>query len=109
MIATGDPLCRGVVLLGLEAPIKRLEESFAAAHSAERVRGFAVGRTIFAEAADRWLKGEIGDEEAIDDMARKFGALVDLWLSFDRRRRIARSGAAETGVARRVVVGAVLK
>ena len=85
VIAARDPLCRGVVLLGLEAPIESLSESFAAARSAERVRGFAVGRTIFAEAADRWMKGEIGDDAAIDDMARKFGALVDLWLSFDRR------------------------
>jgi 5-dehydro-2-deoxygluconokinase len=83
VIATRDPLCRGVVLLGLEAPIETLKESFAAARSAGRVRGFAVGRTIFAEAADRWLKGEIGDEEAIDDMAKKFGVLVDLWLSLD--------------------------
>ncbi|MFZ1963682.1 MAG: 5-dehydro-2-deoxygluconokinase [Roseiarcus sp.] len=85
VIATRDPLCRGVLLLGLEAPIETLKESFAAARAAKRVRGFAVGRTIFAEAAERWLKGEIGDEAAIDDMAGKFGALVDLWLSVDQR------------------------
>jgi 5-dehydro-2-deoxygluconokinase len=85
VIATRDPLCRGVVLLGLEAPIETLKESFAAARAAERVRGFAVGRTIFAEAAERWLKGEIDDEAAVDDMVAKFGALVDLWLSFERR------------------------
>ena len=85
VIATRDPLCRGVVLLGLEAPFEKLSESFAAAHSAGCVRGFAVGRTIFAEAADRWMKREIGDAEAIDSMAGKFAALVDLWLSFDRR------------------------
>jgi 5-dehydro-2-deoxygluconokinase len=84
VIAAHDPLCRGVVLLGLEAPIEALKESFAAARSVGSVRGFAVGRTIFAEAADRWLKGEISDEAAIDDMASKFGALVDLWLSFDQ-------------------------
>ena len=42
-------------------------------------------RSIFAEAAARWMKGEIGDDAAIDEMAKKFGALVDLWLSFDRR------------------------
>jgi 5-dehydro-2-deoxygluconokinase len=83
VIASRDPLCRGVVLLGLEASIEKLKESFAAARAAGRVRGFAVGRTIFAEAAERWLKGEIGDEEAIDDMAKKFGLLVDVWLSFD--------------------------
>jgi 5-dehydro-2-deoxygluconokinase len=85
VIAARDPLCRGVVVLGLDAPIENLKESFAAARSAERVRGFAVGRTIFAEAAERWLKREIGDEEAVNDMARKFGLLVDIWLSFDPR------------------------
>jgi 5-dehydro-2-deoxygluconokinase len=84
VIATRDPLCRGVVLLGLEAPIETLKESFAAARAAKRVRGFAIGRTIFAEAAERWFNNEIGDEAAIDDMASKFGVLVDLWLSFDR-------------------------
>jgi 5-dehydro-2-deoxygluconokinase len=84
VIATRDPLCRGVVLLGLEAPIEMLKESFAAARAAKMVRGFAVGRTIFAEAAERWFRGEIGDAAAIDDMASKFGALVDLWRSFDR-------------------------
>jgi 5-dehydro-2-deoxygluconokinase len=84
VIATRDPLCRGVVLLGLEAPIETLKESFAAAHAARMVRGFAVGRTIFAEAAERWFNGEIGDEAAVDDMATKFAALVDLWRSFDQ-------------------------
>ena len=86
VIAERDPYCRGVVLLGLEAPIEALKESFAAAQAAGRVRGFAVGRTIFAEAAKRWLKGEIGDDEAVDDMAAKFGTLVDLWLSLEEQR-----------------------
>ena len=35
VIATRDPLCRGVVLLGLEAPIETLKESFAAARAAK--------------------------------------------------------------------------
>jgi 5-dehydro-2-deoxygluconokinase len=86
VISTRDPLCRGVVLLGLEAPIESLKESFATARAAKSVRGFAVGRTIFAGAAERWFNGEIGDEAAVDDMAGKFGALVDLWLSFDRQQ-----------------------
>ncbi len=86
VIAARDPWCRGVLLLGLEAPIETLKESFAAARTAARVRGFAVGRTIFAEAAERWLDGRIGDEEAVDAMAANFGALVDLWLSLDKER-----------------------
>ncbi len=85
VIAARDPFCRGVVLLGLEAPVETLQESFAAARTAEKVRGFAVGRTIFADAAERWLTGKIGDEAAVDEMAAKFGALVDLWLALDQQ------------------------
>jgi 5-dehydro-2-deoxygluconokinase len=85
VIAERDPFCRGVVLLGLEAPIETLKEGFTAARAAKSVKGFAVGRTIFADAAARWLKGEISDDVAVDEMAAKFGTLVDLWLSLDQR------------------------
>lgn len=86
VIGMRDPYCRGVVLLGLEAPIESLKKGFAAARTAPCVKGFAVGRTIFADAARRWLAGEIDDETAIDDMARKFGALVDIWLSLGKQQ-----------------------
>ena len=79
VIETRDPFCRGVVLLGLEAPYDALKEGFATARTSRTVRGFAVGRTIFAEAGRAWLDGRIGDEEAVADMANRFGALVDLW------------------------------
>ncbi len=52
---------------------------FASAATSGLVKGFAVGRTIFADAAARWLKGEITDEEAIADMAARFGRLVQAW------------------------------
>ena len=74
------------MLLGLEAPIDALKDELRRRPAAATVRGFAVGRTIFAEAAGRWLNGGIGDEQAIDDMAAKFGALVDLWLSLEKQR-----------------------
>ncbi|KQY13246.1 bifunctional 5-dehydro-2-deoxygluconokinase/5-dehydro-2-deoxyphosphogluconate aldolase [Rhizobium sp. Root482] len=80
VIEARDPLCRGVVLLGLEAPYETLKEGFAAARSSKTVRGFAVGRTIFADAAKSWLGGDMTDEQAIADMAGRFGALVELWL-----------------------------
>ncbi|MDB5587902.1 MAG: iolC [Devosia sp.] len=79
VIEARDPFCRGVVLLGLEAPQEVLEAGFAAARSSRTVRGFAVGRTIFAEAAKKWLVGTISDEEAVADMAARFGALVRIW------------------------------
>ena len=78
-IERNDPHCRGVVLLGLSAPEDELIASFAAAAAVPIVKGFAVGRTIFAEAAERWLAGEIDDQAAIADLARRFRVLVDAW------------------------------
>ncbi|WP_244465623.1 bifunctional 5-dehydro-2-deoxygluconokinase/5-dehydro-2-deoxyphosphogluconate aldolase [Devosia chinhatensis] len=79
VIEARDPLCRGVVLLGLDSPQDELEAGFKAAKSARTVKGFAVGRTIFAEAARAWLDGKMSDDEAVADMAKRFGALVDIW------------------------------
>ncbi|MCX5515860.1 5-dehydro-2-deoxygluconokinase [Kaistia algarum] len=84
VIRDRDPWCRGIVLLGLEAPEKELVEAFRAAAATPLVKGFAVGRTIFAEAAEGWLAGTMNDEEAIADMARKFEKLVAAWRSVRR-------------------------
>ncbi len=51
-----DPWCRGIVVLGLDAPEAELAESFAIAARQPLVKGFAVGRTIFAEAARSWVQ-----------------------------------------------------
>ena len=80
-IEVGDPLCRGIMLLGLEASEKELARAFALAHNCDVVKGFAVGRTIFAEPAVEWFAGRIGDREAIDRMAAAFARLGDLWRS----------------------------
>jgi 5-dehydro-2-deoxygluconokinase len=74
-----DPRCRGIVLLGLEASAEELMPAFAAARSVPSVKGFAVGRTIFADAARAWMAGEIDDEAAIADMAARFKALTEAW------------------------------
>ena len=79
VISHNDPYCRGIVLLGLDAPENDLVAAFRTAASSSMVKGFAIGRTIFAETAARWLKGEIDDEAAIAEMARKFERLVGAW------------------------------
>ena len=79
VIEARDPYCRGVVLLGLEASEQELERGFAAARNARTVKGFAVGRTIFAEAVRAWLAGTISDEQAVADMARRFESLTSIW------------------------------
>jgi 5-dehydro-2-deoxygluconokinase len=83
-IETGDPLCRGVLLLGLEAPEKDLAQAFALAHNCNVVKGFAVGRTIFAESAVEWFAGRISDREAVERMAAAFARLGDLWRASGR-------------------------
>jgi 5-dehydro-2-deoxygluconokinase len=79
VIGRKDPWCRGVVMLGLDAPEAELERAFRAASRAEVVRGFAVGRTIFSDAARAWLAGEVDDEPAVADMAERFGRLAETW------------------------------
>ena len=83
-IRAHDPLCRGIVMLGLDAPLDDLVRAFAAATGEKLVRGFAVGRTIFAEPAQAWLAGRIGDAEATDQMARRFATLVEAWQDASR-------------------------
>jgi 5-dehydro-2-deoxygluconokinase len=80
-ITDNDPDCRGIVILGKEAEQSALEAAFQASSTSHHVRGFAVGRTIFMNAAERWLKGEIDDEAAIGEMAARFQRLVELWRS----------------------------
>jgi 5-dehydro-2-deoxygluconokinase len=89
-VRTGDPLCRGIVLLGLEAPEQDLAQAFAVARDCDLVKGFAVGRTIFVEPAVEWFAGRIGDNEAIGRMARAFERLCALW-------RDAAHGDADAG------------
>jgi 5-dehydro-2-deoxygluconokinase len=79
VIDKNDPGCRGIVLLGLEAPEAELEKGFRAVAGKKHVKGFAVGRTIFNEAAQEWLRGSISDEAAVGMMAEHFGNLVAIW------------------------------
>lgn len=78
-ITGNDPHVRGIVVLGLDAPADQLAESFALAARHDLVRGFAVGRTIFADVARAWLKAEIGDAEAVAGMVAKYEDLCRVW------------------------------
>ncbi len=80
VIARNDEFCRGIVV-GLDAPMEQLARSLALAAASPIVRGVAVGRTILASAAQAWLSGQISDEAAIEDIAERFRALVEVWSS----------------------------
>ncbi|AYM78242.1 5-dehydro-2-deoxygluconokinase [Janthinobacterium agaricidamnosum] len=74
-----DPYCRGVVLLGLNAPIAALADSFEQASASSTCKGFMVGRTIFQEPSRRWLAGELDDAGLIAAVRANFEQLISLW------------------------------
>nr|WP_314605576.1 5-dehydro-2-deoxygluconokinase [uncultured Janthinobacterium sp.] len=74
-----DPYCRGVVLLGLNAPIAALADSFEQASASTTCKGFMVGRTIFQEPSRRWLAGELDDAGLIAAVRANFEQLISLW------------------------------
>ena len=86
VIEMSDPDCRGIVMLGLDAPQAELIEAFDAVRDVPLVRGFAIGRTIFIDPAREWLAGRIDDERAVAIMAERFASLVAAWTTARREK-----------------------
>jgi len=89
LLAERDPYCRGAVILGLNQPLQYLADSFVHATNPV-VKGFMVGRTLWADASLRWLKGEIDDAAFTSEVAHNFSVLVNAW----RNRRTPVRAAA---------------
>ena len=88
-IEENDPHVRGVVVLGLDASEAELAASLDLAAGHPLVKGFAIGRTIFGDAARGWLKGEIGDDAAVAMMAEKYARLCAIWDEARKRQELA--------------------
>ena len=80
-----DPRTRGIVVLGLDAPLDELSASFELAAGQKLVKGFAVGRTIFSDAARAWMKGEMTDDAAVAQMTDRYGQLCETWENARRK------------------------
>lgn len=93
-IERNDPNTRGIVVLGLDAPQAELEESFQLAAGFDLVKGFAVGRTIFGDAARKWLAGGINDAQAVEDMAARYQSLCAIWDAAREKAVSAKGGKA---------------
>jgi 5-dehydro-2-deoxygluconokinase len=78
-ITTRDPHVRGIVVLGLDASEAALATSLQLAARHDLVKGFAIGRTIFGDAARGWLAGKLTDDQAVQDMATKYARLCGIW------------------------------
>ncbi|WP_103333208.1 bifunctional 5-dehydro-2-deoxygluconokinase/5-dehydro-2-deoxyphosphogluconate aldolase [Pseudotabrizicola formosa] len=78
-VTRNDPHTRGIVVLGLGESEEALAASFAAAAEFDLVKGFAVGRTIFAEAAHGFMAGTIAADQVVEMMAATYTRLCTLW------------------------------
>ena len=79
LITNTTPHCNGIVVLGLDAPSEELAEGFKAFSGKSRVKGFAVGRTIFSEAAKAWLANEIDDAQLRQQVSDNYAQVTRLW------------------------------
>jgi len=79
LIEQHDPHCRGILLLGLDAPEAELKAGFAAAAKSPWVKGFAVGRTIFGQPSRQWLQGELDDAALIEKVKSNYLTLIGYW------------------------------
>jgi 5-dehydro-2-deoxygluconokinase len=82
-----DTLCRGVLVLGMEAEAERLRDSFDQAARSPWVRGFAVGRSIFGPAAEQWFAGRWDDQRAADDIASRYAEVIGMWEEASGKRQ----------------------
>jgi 5-dehydro-2-deoxygluconokinase len=78
-IAAHDHYCRGVLLLGMAASEEELAEGFRVAASQQCCKGFAVGRSLFADAAEGWLAGALDETAVVDQVAQRYARLIHLW------------------------------
>ena len=79
MVQRYDKNTQGIIVLGKQAPSEVLGACFAAARTEPLVKGFAIGRTIFAAAAQSWLADKINDDEARTQMITAFQQVLELW------------------------------
>ena len=79
VIEKHDPLCRGILLLGLGASEDELKRGFKLASGQPLCKGFAVGRSVFQSPAEQWFAGTIGDNDVIEQVGANYARLVQLW------------------------------
>ncbi len=79
-VSDNDGHCRGILLLGLDAPESEMTTVLAVAARQPLCKGFAIGRTIFGAAASAWMNGAISDDEARSSVAGAYRRMIEGWL-----------------------------
>jgi 5-dehydro-2-deoxygluconokinase len=91
VIARHDTHCRGILV---SAPPDETTALLALAAATPAVRGFIAGGSIVGAVTAAWLAGQLSDEAAVESVAKRFAALVEIWRAardpgFDRAERSA--------------------
>jgi 5-dehydro-2-deoxygluconokinase len=81
VIRTADPHCKGVVVLGLGAEMASLLKELRIAAGFDICRGFAVGRSIFHDAASDWFAGRVDDAGAKALVKERYRLMIEAWVS----------------------------
>lgn len=81
VVLARDANCSGVLLLGNGYATEELERRIAWARQSAVCRGFAFGRTVFADPSARWVRGEIDDAEVVGQVRDRMAKLIALWSS----------------------------
>jgi 5-dehydro-2-deoxygluconokinase len=81
VIRERDPYCKGVVVLGLGANLEPLLENLRISAGFNICRGFAVGRSIFADAAAEWFSGSLDDAGTKAIVTARYQRMIDAWVS----------------------------
>lgn len=79
VIAQNDQNCRGVLILGHNENLEQLSTTLQKLSSRDFIKGFVVGRSIWGEAAEKWFKDEMSDEEVIETVASRYTFLINAW------------------------------
>jgi len=79
LVQTRDPWCRGAVVLGLAQPLEQLIADLTVAAQFAVVKGFMVGRSVWAAPARDWLAGKLDDDGLCDAIRTRFLRLVHGW------------------------------
>ena len=71
--------CHGILILGLDAPMEKIAKAFEDVSSYSVIKGFAIGRAIFAKPSEMWLEGKIDDLAYIEAIKENYLKVVALW------------------------------
>lgn len=79
VLTKNDKNCRGVLIFGGNEELLPLSATLRCIRSQKFIKGFVVGRTIWAQAAKKWFRGQMSDREVIEEVASRYMLLIDSW------------------------------